>query len=141
MNNQTQPPQSGAQRSCIGCIGWKPALAQWITSGSGWSSNMGLPYPRSFQPLHYNNMMVVIGWLILILQQLQTFVELDRCERVMITRAEFHFSWICTFSATQRSLRIWAPVPPRETGCFPALHAQLCWSSGSSLPHRLYDSI
>ena len=82
-----------------------------------------------------------IGWPILILQPLQTFVELARCERVMTTRAEFHFSWVYTFSATPRSLRIWAPVPPRETGCDPALPAQLCWSSGSSFPHRLYDSI
>ena len=68
-----------------------------------------------------------IGWLILILQPLQTFVELARCESVMTTRAEFHFSWVYTFSATPRSLRIWAPVPPRETGCDPALPAQLCW--------------
>ena len=51
----------------------------------------------------------------------------------------FYCSWVYTFSATPRSLRIWAPVPPRETGCDPALPAQLCWSSGSSFPHRLYD--
>jgi len=44
------------------------------------------------------------------------FVELARCERVMTTRAEFHFSWVYTFSATPRFLRIWAPDPPRETG-------------------------
>ena len=48
----------------------------------------------------------------------------------------FHFSWVYTFSATPRSLRIWTPVPPRETGCGPALPAQLCWSSGSSFPHK-----
>jgi len=48
------------------------------------------------------------------------FVELARCERVMTTRAEFHFSWVYTFSATPRSLRIWATHPPRETGCDPA---------------------
>ena len=59
----------------------------------------------------------------------------------MTTRAEFHFSWVYTFSATPRSLRIWAPVPPRETGCDPAIPAQLCWSSGSSFPHRLSDSM
>ena len=35
----------------------------------------------------------------------------------MATRAEFHFSWVYAFYATPRSLRIWAPVPPRETGC------------------------
>ena len=82
-----------------------------------------------------------IGWLILILQPLQTIVELARCERVMTIRAEFHFSWVYTFSATPRSLRIWAPGPSRETGCDPALPAQLCWSSGSSFPHRLSDSM
>ena len=63
------------------------------------------------------------------------FVELARCERVMTTRAEFHFSWVYAFSATPRSLRIWATHPPRETGCDPAPPAQLCWSSSSSFPH------
>ena len=63
------------------------------------------------------------------------FVELARCERVMTTRAEFHFSWVYTFSATPRSLRICATHPPRETGCDPAPPAQLCWSSSSSFPH------
>ena len=63
------------------------------------------------------------------------FVELARCERVMTTRAEFHFSWVYTFSATRRSLRIWATHPPRETGCDPAPPARLCWSSSSSFPH------
>ena len=82
-----------------------------------------------------------IGWLILILQPLQSFIELARCEKVMTTRAEFPFSWVYTFSATPRSLRIWAPVPPRETGYDPALPAQLWWPSGSSFPHRLYDSM
>ena len=62
------------------------------------------------------------------------FVELSRCERVMTTRAEFHFSWVYTFAATARSLRIWATHPPRETGCDPAPPAQLCWSSSSSFP-------
>ena len=57
------------------------------------------------------------GLLILILQPLQTFVEPARYERVMTSRAEFQFSWVYTFSATPRSLRIRAPVPPRETGC------------------------
>jgi len=36
------------------------------------------------------------------------------CERVKTTRAEYHFSWVYTFSATPRSLVIWAPVPPRD---------------------------
>ena len=31
------------------------------------------------------------------------FVKLARCETVMTTRAEFHFSWVYTFSATPRS--------------------------------------
>jgi len=62
-------------------------------------------------------------------------VELARCERVMTTRAEFHFSWVYAFSATPRSLRIWATHPPRETGCDPTPPAQLCWSSSSSFPH------
>ena len=51
------------------------------------------------------------------------------------TRAEFHFSWVYNFSATPRSLRIWATHPPRETGCDPEPPAQLCWSSSSSFPH------
>ena len=55
----------------------------------------------------------------------EQFVELARCERVMTTQAEFHFSWAYTFSATPRSLRIWATHPPRETGCDPAPPAQL----------------
>ena len=63
------------------------------------------------------------------------FVELARFERVMTTRAEFHFNWVYTFSATPRSLRIWATHPPRETGCDPAPPAQLCWSSDSSFLH------
>jgi len=75
-----------------------------------------------------------IGWLILILLPLQTIVGLARCERVMTTREELHFSWVYTFSATRRSLRTWAPVPPRETCCDPALPAQLCLPSGSSFP-------
>ena len=69
------------------------------------------------------------------------FVELARCERVMTTQAKFHFGWFYTFSATPRSLRMWAPCsfaathPPRETGCDPAPPAQLCWSSSTSFPH------
>ena len=82
-----------------------------------------------------------IGWLILNLHLLQTFVELARCERVMTTRAEFHFSWVYTFSATPRSLRIWASDPPRETGCDTVLPTRLCWSSDSSFPYKLYNSM
>ena len=40
------------------------------------------------------------------------------CERVMETRAEFHFNWVYTFSATLSSLRNWAN---NDTGCDPAL--------------------
>ena len=104
-----------------------------------------IPDPRSFQPLHSNNMMAASddssNWIILTLQPVQTIVELARCERFMTTRAEFHFSWIYTFSATPRSLRIWASDPSRESGCDPALPTQLCQSSGSSFPHRLYFSM
>ena len=85
--------------------------------------------------------LILLWMLILILQPLQTFVELARFERVMTSWTEFHFSLVYTFSATPRSVRIWAPVPPRETGCDPALPAQLCWSSSSSFPHRLCDSL
>ena len=63
------------------------------------------------------------------------FVEFARWERVVTARAEFHFSWVYTFSATPRSLRIWATHPPRETGCDPATRAQLCWSSSSFFPY------
>ena len=63
------------------------------------------------------------------------FKEFARCERVMTTWAEFHFSCVYTFFATRRSLRIWATHPLRETGCDPAHPAQLCWSSSSSFPH------
>jgi len=30
-------------------------------------------------------------------------------------------------------------IPQRETGCDPAVPVQLCLSSGSSFPHRLYQ--
>ena len=63
------------------------------------------------------------------------FVELAKCERVMTTRAKFHFSCVYTFSDTPRSLRIWATHPLRETGCDPEPPSQLCWSSSSSFPH------
>jgi len=97
-----------------------------------------IPDPRSSQPLHSNILMAALddspNWLIFILQPLQTIVELARCERVMKTQVEFHFSLVYTFSATHSSLWIWAPDPPRGTGCNPVLPAQLRWSSGSSFP-------
>ena len=41
-------------------------------------------------------------------EPLQSNSRLLGCERVMETRAEFHFSWDYTFSATLSSLRNWA---------------------------------
>jgi len=38
-------------------------------------------------------------------EMLQSNSRLLGCERVMETRAEFHFSWVYTFSATLSSLR------------------------------------
>ena len=38
-------------------------------------------------------------------------------ERPQDNRDLFHFSWIHTFSATPKSLRMWVPVPPIEAGC------------------------
>jgi len=57
---------------------------------------------------------------------LQTFVELARCERAVWQLAQ-SFNWVYTISATPRSLRTWAPDPPRETGWNPAPPAQMCW--------------
>jgi len=57
------------------------------------------------------------NWLILVSKLLQTIAEIARCEKNMTTRAEFHFSWVYTFSATRRFLRIWAPDPSREAAC------------------------
>ena len=63
------------------------------------------------------------------------FVELARYKSVVTTRIEFHYSWVYTFNATPRSLRIWATHPPRENSFDPAPPAPLCWSSSSSFPH------
>ena len=100
----------------------------------------GIPDPRSLQPLHSNDMMAA-------LDDSSSFY--NRCKHLLSLPdakglwqpGEFHFSWVYTFFATLRSLRIWSPVPPIETGCDPALPAQLCWSSGSSFPHRLSDTM
>jgi len=48
------------------------------------------------------------------------------CERVMETRAEFHFSWVYTFSAMLSSLRNWANHDRYRLR--PSTPAQLCWS-------------
>ena len=93
------------------------------------------------EALSFRISLILLWLLILILQPLQTFVELAGFERVTTTPTEFHISLVYTFSATPRFVRIWAPVPPRETSCDPALPAQLCWSSRSSFPHRLCDSM
>ena len=56
-----------------------------------------------------------IGWLILILQPLQTFVELARCQRVMTTRVEFSFQFGFIFSLSRPAVP-WQgiPVPPDQ---------------------------
>jgi len=58
---------------------------------------------------------------------LQSNSRLLRCERVMETRVEFHFSWLYTFSATLSSLRNWANNDRYRLR--PSTPAQLCWSS------------
>ena len=55
---------------------------------------------------------------------LQSNSHLLGCERVMETQAEFHFSWVYTFSATLSSLRNWA-----NNSRYRFTPAQLCWSS------------
>jgi len=65
-----------------------------ITFGGGWSSNAWSFERRDFQNTRPQELPAspfqqyggFIGWLILILQPLQTFVELARCERVITTR-------------------------------------------------------
>ena len=54
------------------------------------------------------------------------------CERVMETRAEFHFNWVYTFSATLSSLRNWANHDRYRLR--PSTPAQLCWSSSRQQP-------
>jgi len=54
------------------------------------------------------------------------------CERVMETRAEFHFSWVYTFSAIFSSLRNWSNHDRYQSRSSPP--AQLCWSSSQLQP-------
>ena len=70
---------------------------------------------------------------------LQSNSRLLVCERVMETRAEFHFSWVYTFSATLSSLRNWA----NNGRCrlLPSTPAQLCWSSSRLQPLQNYNLI
>ena len=44
---------------------------------------------------------------------------LHGCERVMVTRREFHFGWVYTFFVQLSSLRNWCTLT-RETSCGPA---------------------
>ena len=60
------------------------------------------------------------------------YVELARCERVMTTRAEFHFSWVYTFSVTCGSEQ---PIHRERPVATQHPPAQLCLSSSSSFPH------
>ena len=53
-------------------------------------------------------------------------------ERVMETQAEFHFSWVYTFSAMLSSLRNWANHDRYRLR--PSTPAQLCWSSSRLQP-------
>ena len=53
-------------------------------------------------------------------------------ERVMETRAVFHFSWVYTFSAMLSSLRNWANHDRYRLR--PSTPAQLCWSSSRLQP-------
>ena len=141
----------------LGYIVWLPqsvgALYLWAKRCSSFQSPAygeiaSCPWlsrlPECPVPHYSNNMMAAFddssNWLILNLYPLQTIVELA-CERVVTTRVEFNFSWFYTFSATPGPLQIWAPVPPSETGCNPALPAQLCWSSDSFFPHIRNTSI
>ena len=68
---------------------------------------------------------------------LQTNSRLLGCERVMETRAEFHFSWVYTFSATLSSLRNWANNDRYRL--WPSTPAQLCWSSSRLQPLQNYN--
>jgi len=68
---------------------------------------------------------------------LQSNSRLLGCERVMETRAEFHCSWVYTFSATLSSLRNWANNDTEQTTLRPSTPTQLCWSSSRLQPLQL----
>ena len=65
---------------------------------------------------------------------LQSNSRLLGCER-----AEFHFSWVYTFSATLSSLRNWANNDRYRLR--PSTPAQLCWSSSRVQPIQNYNLI
>ena len=71
--------------------------------------------------------------------QLQSNSRLLGCERVMETRAEFHFSWVYTFSVTLSSLRNWANNDRYRLR--PSTPAQLCWSSSRLQPLQNYNLV
>ena len=68
---------------------------------------------------------------------LQSNSRLLGCERVMETRAKFHFSWVYIFSATLSSLRNWANNDRYRLR--PSTPAQLCWSSSRLQPLQNYN--
>ena len=70
---------------------------------------------------------------------LQSNSRLLGCKRVMETRAEFHFSWVYTFSSTLSSLRNWANNDRYQLR--PSTPAQLCWSSSRLQPLQNYNRI
>jgi len=70
---------------------------------------------------------------------LQSNSRLLGCERIMETPAEFHFSWVYTFSATFSSLRNWANNDRYRL--LPSTPAQLCWSFSRLQPLQNYNLI
>ena len=70
---------------------------------------------------------------------LQSNSRLLGCERFMKTRAEFHFSWVYTFSAILSSLRNSANNDRYRLR--PSTPAQLCWSSSRLQPLQNYNLI
>jgi len=61
------------------------------------------------------------------------------CERVMETRAKFHFSWVFTSSATLSSLRNWANNDRYRLR--PSTSVKICWSSSRLQPLQNYNLI
>ena len=70
---------------------------------------------------------------------LQSNSRLLGCERVMESRAEFHFSWVYTLSATLSSLRNSANNDRYRLR--PSTRAQLCWSSSRLQALKNYNLI
>ena len=70
---------------------------------------------------------------------LQNNSRLLGCEKVMETRAKFHFNWIYTFSAMLSSLRNWANNDRYRLRS--STPAQLCWSSNRLQPLQNFNLI